>query len=269
MIKSLVRWGMTFSVAGAAFLSWGLVENLKAIALPKEEILEKLNSVPVFAITDAQGMPLVSASEDNKEVATLVFISDKEANQVIEQLKTEKPELAQNVKVELSTLGRIYELGEVAKTKENAVSFFYIPEAEAVNDAKTVTEGEERTYKGGVPLFIATGGENKAPLSMKQDSEDVIPFFFDKQQLEIELGEFKKQQPDIAESVEIDVIILEDVIETLKTSEDKGLPEIVLIPSAESLQAAQSLQGNSPELQSPEAAPGAAPEAAPEAAPAE
>ena len=61
MIKPLVRWSITLGVAGATFLSWGILENLVAIALPEEEILQKLDPVPVFTIADEQGAPLVAS----------------------------------------------------------------------------------------------------------------------------------------------------------------------------------------------------------------
>ena len=209
----------------------------------EELLLSKLDPIPVFAITDEQGVPLVAASEENKDMVTGVFISKDDANQFVEKLKTENPELAKKVKVVLSSLGKVYELSESAKGQENALSFAYVPEAEAVTDAKTITQGEEQSYQGGVPLFVATGGENQDPLSIEQNSQKVIPFFFDKQELEEVLDEIKQQQPEIADSVSIDVILLENVIETLKTSEDETLADIVLIPSVESIEAAQSLQG--------------------------
>lgn len=269
MIRPLIRWGITLGAAGTAFLGWGVVENLPAIALPKAEIIKKLDPVPVFAITDDQGVPLVAASEENKDMVTGVFISKKDANQFVEKLKTENPELAKKVKVVLSSLGKVYELAESAKGQENALSFAYVPEAKAVTSAKTITEGDEQSYQGGVPLFVATGGENKDPLSIEQNSQKVIPFFFDKKELEVVLGEIKEQQPEIADTVNIDVILLENVIETLKTSEDETLADIVLIPSVESIKAAQSLQGGPGLPAAGEAAPEATPEATPEASPAE
>ena len=53
---------------------------------------------------------------------------------------------------------------------------------------------------------------------------------------------FKTQKPDLAETVNIEVVPLEGVIQTLQTSEDQMLTKIVLVPSTESL---QFLQQNS------------------------
>jgi hypothetical protein len=259
MIKSLVRWGTALGVAGVAFISWGAIENLSAIALPEAEILKKLDPVPVFAITDESGVPLVAATEKNKDMVSGVFISKEDANQFVEKLKTENPELAAKVKVVLSSLGQVYKLAESVKGQENPLSFAYVPNAEAISSAKTITQGEEQSYQGGVPLFVATGGENKDPLSIEQNNKKVIPFFFDKQELEAVLGQIKEKQPEIADSVTIDVILLENVIETLKTSQDQTLADIVLVPSVESIEAAKSLQGTPGLPATGEAAPEAAP----------
>ena len=237
MIESLVRWSAKLGVAGALFLSFGMVENLPAWALPEEEVLRKLDPVPVFTIADEQGAPLVASGEDEAKVAG-VFISQQDANQFVDRLKTKNPELADKVKVVPVSLGEVYKLAESAKTQENALNFAYVPQETAVNSAKTIGESN---YVGGVPLFVAKGGEENGYLTIEKDSQQVIPFFFDKGQLDEVVAKFKEQKPEIADSVDIEVVPLEGVIETLETSEDKMLEKIVLIPTEESIQFLQSI----------------------------
>lgn len=251
MIESLVRWSAKLGVVGALFLTIGMVENLPASALPEERVLEKLDPVPVFTIADEQGAPLVASGEDEGKVAG-VFISQEDANQFVARLKTKNPELADKVKVVPVSLGEVYKLAESAETQENALNFAYVPQEEAVNSAKTI--GAD-TYVGGVPLFVAKGGEENGYLTIEKDSQQVIPFFFDKGQLDEVVAKFKEQKPEIADSVDIEVVPLEGVIETLETSEDKMLEKIVLIPTEESIKFLQSISAPSTEETAPAPAP--------------
>ncbi|MGL4883259.1 MAG: Tic22 family protein [Waterburya sp.] len=239
MIKSLVRWSAALGVAGIAFIGLGIAENLTAQALPQEEVLKKLDPVPVFTIADEQGAPLVASGQDKAKVAG-VFISQNDANQFVDQLKTKNPELAGKVKVVPVSLGEIYKLSESSQSQQNALNFAYVPEQEAVNSAKTIGQANQQPYQGGVPLFVAKGGEDKGYLTIEKNSQQVIPFFFDKQQLEQMVAKFKQQKPEIANSVNIEVVPLEGVIETLETSQDQMLEKIVLVPTTESIEFLQN-----------------------------
>ncbi|MBE9043094.1 hypothetical protein IQ255_01500 [Pleurocapsales cyanobacterium LEGE 10410] len=255
-MNKLVRWSATLGAVGASLFGLGIGGNLTALALPQEQILEKLDPVPVFTIADEQGAPLVASGENEAKVAG-VFISQEDANQFVEQLKTENPELAEKVQVVPVSLGEVYKLSESAQSQENALNFAYVPEEEAVNQAKTIGEGTEQPYQGGVPLFVARGGEGKGYLTFEKDSKQVIPFFFDKQQLEAMVARFKEQEPEVAANVDIEVHPLEGVIETLETGSDEILEKIVLVPSTESIEFLQNISvpptGETQEL--PQAAP--------------
>ena len=264
MIKPLIRWSITLGVAGATFLSWGAIENLIAIALPEAEILEKLEPVPVFTIADEQGAPLVASGEDEAKVAG-VFISQTDANQFVNQLKTENPELAEKVRVVPVSLGEVYKLAQSAESEENALNFAYVPEEEAVASAKTIGEQNQQPYQGGVPLFVARGGEGKGYLTIERNSQQVIPFFFDKTQLEAMVNRYKEQEPEIADNIEIEVHPLEGVVETLETGSDEILEKIVLVPSTESIEFLQNV--SAPAAGEGQTLPQATPEATPEAEP--
>lgn len=250
MIKTLIRWSTTLGIAGATFLSWSAIGALSVNALPEAEILEKLDPVPVFTIADEKGAPLVASGEDKAKVAG-VFISQGDANEFVTQLKTEKPELAEKVRVVPVSLGEVYKLAGSAEGKENSLNFAYVPAKEAVSSAKTLGEANKQPYQGGVPLFVAKGGEGKGYLTFERNSQQVIPFFFDKAQLEEMVAKFKQQQPEQAANVDIEVHPLEGVIETLQTGSDEVLKKIVLVPSKESIKFLQTV--------TPEGAEGATP----------
>lgn len=261
MIKLLSQWSKTAGILGSVLLSSAVVGSSAALALPEEQVLKKLDSVPVFTIADEQGAPLVREVENEGKIAG-VFISQSDANKVVEEIKKNNPDLAKKVNVVPVSLGEIYKLSTTAESQEAALNFIYQPEAEAVTSAKEIGEANQQPYQGGVPLFVAKGGEEGGYLTIEKDSQQVIPFFFDKKQLEELVSKFKEQKPEDAANVDIEVVPLEGVIETLKTSQDKMLEKIVLVPTAESLQFVQGT-GQAP-------APGAAPTPAPitpEAAP--
>ena len=111
-----------------------------------------------------------------------------------------------------------------------------------------------------------TAGRVMQSLNHKQTNriEEADLSCWNKKQLENMVAEFKEQKPDVAGNVDIEVLPLEGVIETLATTEDKMWEKIVLVPSAESI---QFLQNNAPASGTEGATP--APAATPEAAPAE
>ena len=254
MIKSLVRWSATLGIVGTTLLATGIAENLPASALPADEVLKKLDPVPVFTIADEQGAPLVASGKDKAKVAG-VFISQQDANNFVTELQTKNPELASKVKVVPVSLGEVQKLSESAQSQENALDFAFVPGQEAVDSAKAILGQTGQKYQGGVPLFVAKGGDDKGYLTIEKDAQQVIPFFFDKKQLEDMVAKFKEQKPDAAANINIEVVPLEGVIKTLQTSDDEMLNKIVLVPSAESIQFLK----NSP-------APAAAPEATPKPA---
>lgn len=60
------------------------------------------------------------------------------------------------------------------------------------------------------------------------------------------LERFKKQKPDLASTVEIQVVNLEGVLQALQTRNDQALNQIVLVPPRESLEFVRSLEPAAP-----------------------
>lgn len=234
MIKSLLLRGATLGLIGTSLVGIVLGENLKAWALPAEQIVEKLNPVPVFTIADEKGAPLV-ASEDNNAKVAGVFISQTDANNFVSRLQTQNPDLAQKVKVVPVSLGEVYKLDQANQAQTNSLNFTYVPTKTEVDSAKTILTEDGKQYQGGVPLFVAKGGADNGYLTIEKDSQQVIPFFFEKQQLEKVIEKFKQQKPELAGTVNIEVVLLEGVIDTLQKSDDAMLSKIVLIPTTESI----------------------------------
>ncbi|MFM7190549.1 MAG: Tic22 family protein, partial [Microcystaceae cyanobacterium] len=115
--------------------------------------------------------------------------------------------------------------------KPDALVFAYVPVPTEVEAAKKLA-GQQ--YQGGVPLYIARGGKEQGYLTIQQNNEQVIPFFFEQKQIDEMVARFKKEKPDLASTVKIEVVPLENVLATLQQSNDAALKQIRFVPSDES-----------------------------------
>lgn len=264
-MKSFIRWSATLGLLGSTMLTAWLGQGLRALALPQEEIVKTLQPVPVFTIADEQGAPLVAVGKDEKKV-TGVFISQQDAQRFFQQLQQQNPDLAKKVKVQPVSLGEVFKLAQANGDKPEGLNFAYVPTNDEVETAKQVMSQNGQQYQGGVPLFVAKGGEDQGYLTVQQNNEARIPFFFEKEQLQAMLERFKKEKPDLASTVKIEVVPLESMIATMQQSDDEMLSKIVLVPSQEALQfirtSVQGQQGQ-PAPTTPQAAPQAAPQGQP------
>lgn len=249
-MKSLVRLGAILGIAGTTLLGSLPIANMSALAIPQPQILEKLRPVPVFTITDATGAPLIASvpkqgqgQTGNASVAG-IFISQKDAQAFVDQLKTKNPQLAASVRVMPVSLGEIYQITESNKNKPNEVQFAYVPAPSQVQSAKTVLQqtGQQVNEFNGVPLFLARGGPENGYLTIQRGQQEVIPLFFNKEELLAMVERFKQQQPNVTTAIKIEVVNLESVLEALRTENDPFLTQLILVPSRESLEFVRSLQ---------------------------
>lgn len=95
-MKSMIRWAATLGLAGSAVIGSSVIGNMRVLALPQEQIVQKLGPVPVFTITDNKGAPLVAAVPNQPKQSGIagVFISRQDAQAFVEQLKKKDPNLA-------------------------------------------------------------------------------------------------------------------------------------------------------------------------------
>lgn len=250
-MKSLVRWSATLGLVGSTLLGSSVIGNPRAIALPEAEVVQKLQSIPVFTITDDKGAPLVTSVKDqqNKDVSVAgVFISQQDAQGFVNNVvKTQNPELAKTVQVVPVPLAEVYKLAQANRDKPNALNFDLVPRKQQVDSAVALLRqnGQQAQQFSGVPLFVAKvaqNGKEQGYLTLQQNNQPIIPFFFDKEQLQGMVDQFKKQKPDMAANVKIDVLNLESFIQTLRSNNSPDLKQVMLVPSQESLTFLQSLR---------------------------
>jgi hypothetical protein len=242
-MKLLIRSLTSLSLIGTTVLGSWLIQGVKVLALPTEVIVQKLRPVPVFTVADSNGSPLIASGENNAKVAG-VFISQEDANSFVQKLKQENPDLGKKVQVVPVSLGEIFELSEANQNKPDAINFAYVPMRNEVEGAKKILGNNNQEYKGGVPLFVAKAGEGQGYLTIKQNENEIIPFFFEEEQVQQLIQRFKKDQPEQASKIVIEVVALEGVLSALKEGEDEMLKKIVIWPSKESLDFLRSTSQN-------------------------
>jgi hypothetical protein len=248
-MKSLIRQGFTLFAVGGVVVSTLLASGLRALALTDEQIAERLRNVPVFTITDSDGSPLVSTPEagEGPPVAG-IFINPADAQAFLDDLRQENPELASSVNVVPVSLAEVYQLALAGQASEQRLEFAFIPNQDDVENAITIQQqetGEDVTSFEGVPLFIArssTDGET-GYLTIQQGNEQVIPMFFDKNDLQAMIQQLEQVQPDLAPTVSVQVINLEGLITTLENSDNPELERILLIPSEDALESIRNQSG--------------------------
>jgi len=269
VMKSLVRWGATLGIAGSVFLG-GLsgignlpgLGNLEAVALPQDQVVKKLQEVPVFTLTNPKGEFVVLSRNNQSKTVSQVgfFISKQDAQKFLDnRLKKENPQLASTLQVRPLSLADYYKIVLESKKKSDSVIYTLVPTQAQVASATSMlnANGKKVEQFNGIPLFVPKFKKDNSYLTIPvaKGNERYIPFFFEKEQAVALLDEFKKAVPKEAENTEIQVVDLYGVMEALNTSNDPSINKIVLYPSRESINFIRSLAPN----QSPAAKPAAAP----------
>ncbi|NEQ63962.1 MAG: hypothetical protein F6J86_13285 [Symploca sp. SIO1B1] len=269
-MKSLVRWGATLGLVGSTLLGSFFTANIQALALPEEEITKRLQPIPVFTVTDAQGAPLVqsvtvpnnnqTAEQESKTVdVARVFLSRQDANTFLANLKSKDPDLGNSVQVVPVSLAEVYELEKNSRNQTENLDFALIPKQEQVQLAQPLwqaqieawerqnpNQGQRSKEFQGVPLFAAKAGPDQGYLTIQlENGEQSIPFFFEKSLLQEMVDRYKQQQPSQANNVVIEVIPLAGLITALQREDNPDLNKITLMPSRESLEFLRSLRSKS------------------------
>lgn len=247
-MKSLVRWSTTLSLVGGILLGSLFAGANRAVALTQEQVVERLQAVPVFMITNAQGVPLVAVLGEGEEAPAVagVFISRQDAQASLDGLRQSSPEIATTVQVVPVSLAQVYELALANENQEQPLEFTFVPTAEQVESARSVLQqsGEDPDEFNGVPIFLARSNDEEGGyLTIQQGQSQVVPMFFDQEELQNLLSQLRQEQPDLANSMTIQVVNLESLIQTLQDSNNPELNQILLVPPRESLEFIRSLQG--------------------------
>jgi len=235
-MKSLKNWFATTTLVGVTIIGSCFASAIETLALPKEEVLERLQQVPVFVLANSQGSLLTSAQKDGTQVAP-IFISRVDALTVLENFKKRNPQLPSQTKVQGISLAQFYELFLANVDKQDGLKFSFVPVSEQVELATNIPTplilGEK--YTQGVPLFAAIGGREQGYLTITENGKRIIPFFFEKSQVQNLINRYKQENPRLVHTTKIEVMTLEKMILLFKESDNELIDNIYLIPSTASL----------------------------------
>ncbi len=247
-MKSLVRWSATVGLIAGTLVGSMLMGGTRALALTNEEVRQRLLPVPVFTITDDQGSPLVAAPSEGEPGSPVagVFISYQDAQDFLNELTAGDPSLEGSVQVVPVSLAEVYDLAVSMRDQENRLEFVFVPVQQQVEQAVNIlrTENPDLNEFEGVPLFLARSltSDGSGYVTIRQGESEVVPMFFSEPDLQQLVSRLAMEQPDLAASIEIQVINLEGLISTLETSDNGDLNQIILVPPRESLELLQMLQ---------------------------
>jgi nickel transport protein len=253
-MKALVRWGATLGIAGSIIFG-GISEtgNLRAVALPQDQVAKKLQGVPVFALANSKGeFPIIETRNDSKTLSLIgFFISKQDAQKFLDnRIKKENPELAKTLQVRVLSLADYYKIVEEGKKKKDSVVYALVPTQQQVESAKTILSqnGQKVQQFNGIPLFVPKLKKDYITIPAPQSKERYIPLFFDKEQVVALLEEFKKAVPQEASNTGIEVVELYGVIDILNKSNDPNMNKFILWPSRESI---EFINSNTPKPAAP------------------
>lgn len=255
-MRSIFRWSAALGLASSIVLGSLFTGALEALALTREQIIQRLGHVPVFTLTDAQGAPLVSSQGEGQRATTVtgVFISRADAQRFLDTLRSNNPQLANSVRVTPVSLAEVYELASQQPDNANRVQFSFVPVQQEVQSALQILQRSGQTTQRfeGVPLFIARSSSQQGGyLTIRQGDREVVPIFFSQAELQAMLDRLRPQQPDLVNQVTIQVTSLEGVIQMLQSSNNEELNQIFLVPPQDSVEYIRTLQPQPGQGQTP------------------
>jgi len=219
-------------------------------------IKEKLDSVPVYLITNDQGLPLSRPLPEGQNgqkggSVTGVYLSRQEAQAFINQLRStnsKDPKMAEIVKslqVTAVPLGIIYQQLEKTKNQPNRLVFAFKAVDQDVKGALELLNqsGQKVEQFRSVPIFAVRFAPDQGyvPIKLTNNKEQVVPLFTSKQDA---LGLLNQVKPKFPKA-DIQVIDIDGVIKTLREKSDDWLNQVVLVPSQESRDYIRTLPKNS------------------------
>lgn len=243
----IVGMGMTLSL-----ISNMLIAIAPARALPDNQIVEKLQGILLFTITDQNGKPLAATDTKKNNFLVSGFTSRKEAQIFLQDLQKKDPNLAKQLQIRAIRLSELYNF-QYNFPSEKKIEVAYVGSQSQVDAALAIAQKKDRKVKSfnGVPLFYATAGNSPAFIAVNSNGKKVVPLFFDRELLQPIVEQFKKDRPELASTAEIRVTTLQELIVSLRKGGDSRTDslhsQLLLYPSREAIEYIRSNNNNTPQ----------------------
>lgn len=242
MYKSLI---VPIAILGMSISFVGM-HALPAQALPEAQIIEKLQKIPVFTITNGTGNFLqqsVTASGTTKLI-TPVYMELKDAAEFLKKLKKEQPKQSKVAQITVVPMSEVYKLQMEAQKKAANISFVFFPAEQQLKNAQLLKKPFQPNAFYPVPLFMIAIEQQGKYVTIQENN--LTPLFFDKQQAQQWLGRVRKKDAKLAAKAKIKVNYLHVVLKDFQSQNYSAQQQLVLVPSAESVESIRKLQAAQP-----------------------
>lgn len=230
-MKSLVRWTSTLALVGSTLLTTFTTSITPAIALSKQQIKGKLDNIPVWLITNPQGLPLSRSKQDGNSV-TGVYMSRQEAQAFINKIGSVADPKFSRLQATPIPLGVIFQEAQKTKNQPKRLLFAFKPVDKEIQGAKNLLQrsGQQVSVFRSVPVFMVRFAPDKSyvPIKLEQNQE-IVPLFFSMQDAKNLLNKVKPKFPQ----ADIQVVDVDGILNTLRAKNDPWLNRVVFYPSPE------------------------------------
>jgi Tic22-like family len=241
-MKSLVRLGLALSLLGGTVVGQTLIQAAPAVALSETDALKRLEAIPVFAVTNKEGIPILASIANPKDktkqvqIATF-FMNPQDAQSLVTSLKTQKPDVGNSARVVSLSMRQAYDIKSKNKDKAESLVFEFLPSKQQSDAAVAILKqnGQDIKQFNDIALFYSTGGKDKGLLTIEQGKNKVIPFYFNKQDLQGMLDQLKQKDPKLSSTIKIEVTSLSKVFDSLLKENSTGIQQITLVPDRTAL----------------------------------
>jgi hypothetical protein len=213
-----------------------------AQALPEAQIVEKLQKVPVFSITNGTGNFLQQSATAGKttRVFTPIFMELKDAASFLKKLKKDQPQHSKVAQITVVPLSEIYKLQLEAQKKADNMSFVFFPTEQQLKNAQLLKKPYQSNAFYPVPVFMIAIKQQDKYVTVQENN--LTPLFLGKQQAQQWLDRVRKKDPKLVAKAEIKVNYLHIVLKDFQDQNYAAQQQLVLIPSAESVDSIRKLQ---------------------------
>jgi hypothetical protein len=229
------KLGVMVSLIGSTLLAATPIQ-----ALPESQIVDKLQGIPVFALTDSDNLLLTAsvANEQGKPAKGGAFFSQADAKTFLQKLQKENPNLAKQVEIRPVSLSEVYK-AQMSLDPKKRVDILYVPNQNQVKTALSLVQKSDRQFNGGVPVFMAKNSRKGTFITIAgKNNQSVVPVFFDRDQLQPLIDKFKQQQPNA--TIEVQVFALEALLDGMRIKNDPFYESLLFSPSREGLDVLRS-----------------------------
>jgi len=185
------------------------------ISSSEAQVLEKLNSVPVFIIADATGKPLFGKNDTQ---VVYFFLNPDDATAYLNWIKNTNPEPSDNARIIARSLTEAYQTIKKNQDRKD-ITFQITPSKSSLDSAREIlpSQGKFANKLPNIPVFFATGNTNRTNglLTLTIDGKQTVPYFFDLKDLQSLLNKAMQAQPNVSNSTKIQVTSLYYVLDLM------------------------------------------------------